>query len=38
MDWMIHAPVLGNLRPIQQKARTQMIHEWLPVNDHPGQA
>jgi hypothetical protein len=36
IDWMIQAAALKRLRPSQQKTTIQLIHEWLPVNGHPG--
>jgi hypothetical protein len=37
IDWSIHSNALDNLTSCQRKTMTQMIHEWMPVNGHPGQ-
>jgi hypothetical protein len=36
INWIAHAGALHNLPQNQRKTMTQLIHEWLPVNGHPG--
>jgi hypothetical protein len=36
INWEIHTKALQSLPSNQRKTITQMIHEWLPVNAHPG--
>jgi hypothetical protein len=38
VDWLIHSKALQTLTANGRKTCTQFIHEWLPVNGHPGQA
>jgi hypothetical protein len=38
IDWLVHGQSLQNLTTNQRKTITQLIHEWLPVNGHPGRA
>jgi hypothetical protein len=36
IDWMIHGRALNNLKTSRKSTITKFIHEWLPVNGHPG--
>jgi hypothetical protein len=36
IDWNIHGKALQSLTPTRRKTMTKLIHEWLPVNGHPG--
>jgi hypothetical protein len=38
IDWMIHKESLTKFPTNQRKTITQLIHEWLPVNGHPGRS
>jgi hypothetical protein len=38
IDWMIHGNALNSLPTRNRKTVTQLIHDWLPVCGHPGQA
>ncbi len=36
IDWTIHGNALHSIPARQRKTTTQLIHNWLPVNGHPG--
>jgi hypothetical protein len=38
IDWTIHGSALQSFATRQRKTLTQLIHNWLPVNGHPGRA
>jgi hypothetical protein len=38
IDYAIHSQAVQSLPPNPRKMITQMIHEWLPVNAHPGRS
>jgi hypothetical protein len=38
IDWGVHGRALMTLTDRQRKTITQMIHQWMPVNGHPGRA